>query len=265
MGNAHFRTLRTGLLVSLLASQTAVAATSCVKQSPAHTVALVELYTSEGCSSCPPADRWMSAIGRNGYSFDSVVPLALHVDYWDDIGWKDRFASGRFTGRQHRLTDLAGAKVVYTPEVFLGTRELRDWDSPTRFSNAVAAINAKPARASIRLELDPPVDGRIAVQANFRLADGVVADRAQAYIALYENRLSSDVRAGENSGVVLRHDHVVRQWIGPLNLAGGVAQVKHVLALPKDAVPRNLGVAALVQDEASRDVLQATALPACQA
>lgn len=265
MGNTHAMTLRAALLAVLLVSQAAVAATTCVKQSPAHTVALVELYTSEGCSSCPPADRWMSSIGRNGYSFDSVVPLAMHVDYWDDIGWKDRFASGRFTGRQHRLTDLAGGKVVYTPEVFIGTRELRGWDSQTRFSNSVAAINAKPARARIRLELDPPVDGRIALRANFRLADGVLTDRAQAYIALYENRLSSDVRAGENSGAVLQHDHVVRQWIGPLDFAGGVAQFRNVLALHKDAVPRNLGVAAFVQDEASRDVLQATAMPACLA
>jgi hypothetical protein len=226
-------------------------------------VAVVELYTSEGCNSCPPADQWMSSIGRNGYSFDSVVPLAMHVDYWDDLGWKDRFASGRFTGRQHRLTDLGGGKVVYTPEVFVNTRELRSWESSARFSQSVAAVNATPARASIRLELDPPIDGRLAVLARFKLAEGVVADRAQAYVALYENRLKSDVRAGENRGVMLLHDHVVRQWIGPLVLTRGSAEISQVLVLHKDAVLRNLGVAALVQDEARRDILQATAMAAC--
>src|SRR5258705_8937444 len=86
----------------------------CARQSPAHSVALVELYTSEGCDSCPPADKWLSGLGSGAgnraggtvYSFDSVVPLSLHVDYWDNLGWKDRFADARFTGRQHRLAEL---------------------------------------------------------------------------------------------------------------------------------------------------------------
>ena len=94
---------------SMLALQSAGAWAQCVKQSPAHSVAVVELYTSEGCNSCPPADQWVRGMGRSGYSFDSVVPLSLHVDYWDDLGWKDRFASARYTGRQNRLSEIAVA------------------------------------------------------------------------------------------------------------------------------------------------------------
>lgn len=86
-----------------LAAIAASAAAQCVKESPPHAVALVELYTSEGCSSCPRADRWLSRLLREGPGVDHVVPLAFHVDYWDRLGWKDRFASARFTERQYAL------------------------------------------------------------------------------------------------------------------------------------------------------------------
>jgi hypothetical protein len=109
------------MLVSLrpaLATQAA-----CERSSPTHTVALVELYTSEGCNSCPPADRWLSSLlSRHGST--RVVPLSLHVDYWDYIGWSDPFAQAQFSERQRRL---AGGATIYTPEVFVSARELRGW------------------------------------------------------------------------------------------------------------------------------------------
>src|SRR5258708_33064840 len=89
-------------------------AAQCVARSGERTVALVELYTSEGCSSCPPADRWLSSIGRT-FPPDRVVPLALHVDYWDYIGWKDPYARREFSQRQRRLSPLQRRAVVYTP------------------------------------------------------------------------------------------------------------------------------------------------------
>src|SRR5258708_25419045 len=90
-------------------------AAQCVARSGERTVALVELYTSEGCSSCPPADRWLSSIGRT-FPPDRVAPLALHVDYWDYIGWKDPYARREFSQRQRPLSHPPPPAPVYTPQ-----------------------------------------------------------------------------------------------------------------------------------------------------
>ena len=88
------------LMLLLLAPWSGALAQACSKHSPPHTVALLELCTSEGCSSCPPADRFIGALHDAGLDAGQVVPLALHVDYWDYIGWKDRFARPAFGERQ---------------------------------------------------------------------------------------------------------------------------------------------------------------------
>jgi hypothetical protein len=247
-------------LTGAMASHGVSAEARCAKQSPAHAVALVELYTSEGCNSCPPADRWLSRIARDGPGADSVVPLAFHVEYWDRLGWTDRFASARFSERQYALARQAGSRAVYTPGVFLNFQEFRGWSS-ARFSDALRAINGRPARADIRLELDTPAAAQLAIKADFRLKSGA-PEKGQAFVALYENRLNTDVKAGENRGVTLRHDYVVREWIGPIELKGG-ATLRKTLALERDWKLSDLGVAAFVQDAAGREVMQATALPVC--
>ncbi|MGQ0653587.1 MAG: DUF1223 domain-containing protein [Betaproteobacteria bacterium] len=245
-------------LVAVIAGSATPAVAQCVKQSPPHTVALVELYTSEGCNSCPPADRWLSRIAADGPGVDNVVPLAFHVDYWDRLGWKDRFASARFTERQYALARQAGSRAVYTPGVFFNFEEFRGWGS-ARFSDALRAVNGKPARADIRLELDTPGAAQLAIKADFGLKS---PNKGQAFVALYENRLSTDVKAGENRGVKLRHDYVVREWIGPIAVSGA-AELRRTLALQGDWKTGDLCVAAFVQDAAGREVLQATALAVC--
>ena len=103
----------------------ASAAPACSARSGATVPAVVELYTSEGCNSCPPADRWLSTLkGRDG-----VVALAFHVDYWDSLGWKDRFAQPQFTQRQNATQHTSGARFAYTPQVILDSRDAPDWSS----------------------------------------------------------------------------------------------------------------------------------------
>jgi len=253
MSQAWIRTA----LAAVAAGIAAPAAAQCVKQSPPHTVALVELYTSEGCSSCPPADRWLSRFASQGPGADRVVPLALHVDYWDRLGWPDRFASWRFSERQYSLARQAGRRMVFTPGVFLNFQEFRGWSS-SRFGDALRAVNGKPARADIRLEFDTP-GAQLEIKANFALR---TPGNGQAFVALYENGLGTEVKAGENRGASLRHDYVVREWIGPVAVASS-GEVRRTLALGRDWNLGNLGVAAFVQDAAGREVLQATALPLC--
>lgn len=241
----------------------ASSAGQCAKQSPAHSVALVELYTSEGCSSCPPADRWISRPDSKGYGTDELIRLSLHVDYWDQLGWKDKFANRKFSERQRDLAGLAKNRVVYTPEVFLNLREMRSWGSASRFREAVRQINAKPANADIRLEITAATSEQMLIQASFQLKPGVAAKQPNAAIALYENKLVNAVMAGENRGVTLHHDYLVREWIGPIEIAGGAAKFRKTVKIDRAWNPKNLGVAAFVQDFATQEVFQATALPVC--
>ena len=249
----HIGTLLLGAFLAFPA-----AAAQCVSQSGPGTAALVELYTSEGCSSCPPADRWLASLGRR-HAAGSVVPLALHVDYWDYIGWKDPYAKREFSLRQRKLTQLQRMAFVYTPQVLLQGRDFRAWGTRA-FDEAVARINARPAKARISLEL-LGIDAQGAdVQVGAEVLER--ADDAALYLAVYESKLRSRVGAGENRGRILDHDYVVLQWQGPIAVAGRVVE-RRTLALLPGAVAANSGVAAFVQDKATGDVLQALMRSAC--
>lgn len=245
------------LLLGGLSGTPVVHAAECRASSGDTTVALLELYTSEGCSSCPPADRWLSRLSESGAVPERIVPLALHVDYWDYIGWKDRFADPRHTARQHAIAAAGRSSFVYTPQVALNGRDYRGWGRESRFSQDVAAINAQPAAAQIDLGMKS-AGSALQVDASAR-AQG--HERAVLYLALYENMLSSEVKAGENSGAILHHDRVVRQWLGPLPVGQALTRK---MALENDWKADNLGVAAFVQDS-NGEILQALALPACDA
>jgi hypothetical protein len=234
----------------------------CTARSGPGTAALVELYTSEGCNSCPPADEWLRTLPAAGFGPERVVPLALHVDYWDYIGWKDPFASPAFSARQRELAAINRARVVYTPQVMLGGRDYRGWSARARFADDVRATNARPARAEIALGLREPQAGSFEVRASGSVPGR--EDRAEAalYLVAYENGLSNRVTAGENRGVTLHHDFVVREWWGPivLDAAGGAELVRKVTVRGV----ANGGVAAFVQSRRTGEVLQALALPACR-
>jgi hypothetical protein len=120
--------LTTSLLTGLSGFSFA-AELSCSARSGNTTVPLLELYTSEGCSSCPPADEWLSSFRQSGLVPDRVVPLALHVDYWNDLGWEDSYSQKTFTDRQYRLAGLNRMRSVFTPQFVLNGRNLSRWHS----------------------------------------------------------------------------------------------------------------------------------------
>ena len=232
---------------------------ACATRSGAQTVALVELYTSEGCSSCPPADRWLSGIAGR-YSPKQVVPLALHVDYWDYIGWKDPYARREFSQRQRRLSQLQRLALVYTPQVLVQGADFRQWDGP-EFGRAVARINAQPARASLELEMLEERPDALTVRASATVSEPAQRADAALYVAAYEKGLESRITAGENRGRVLRHDYVVLEWRGPYALG---ARELELALLPK-AKTSDSGVVAFVQNRRTGEVLQALSLAACTA
>ncbi len=253
-----------GLLAALLAigSRSGLAAELCAKTSPTHRIALVELYTSEGCSSCPPADNFVRTLYPKQFSSDELVPLSLHVDYWDYIGWRDRFADARFTRRQYWLSAFASQRSVYTPEIFVDGHE-QDWRS-NRFRALVRALNAQDATVRVRLSQAAAAPGQFAVRADAQTLDGVAGAPLSLYFAVYENELESTVSAGENRGATLRHGFVVRQWSAPQALdSTGHAEISWQQALPQDARADKLGFAAFVEDTRSGEILQALALDSC--
>lgn len=260
--------MRTLLFAALALSLGAVQAAQCSAQSTRTTTALVELYTSEGCDSCPPADRWLSSLGPRGFAPDRVVPIALHVDYWDYIGWKDPYARHAHTARQRKMARLARAAMVYTPQVLLQGQDFRHWHDGGNpggaFSREVAKINAKPAKARISLSLNTSRKDAFEVEAAAELSGASTGSDAALFLGAYENKLVSEVKAGENRGKSLPHDYVVLQWAGPLEFIAGKLAGRHVLPLLPKAVPAHSGVVAFVQNRATGEVLQALMLPACK-
>ena len=245
-------------IAAIVACLLTAPAFACEISSGPQTTALIELYTSEGCNSCPPADQWFSRYGKASTS-NSAVWLAFHVDYWDYIGWKDRFASRRFGERQSNLVANGGGRTVYTPQIFINGHDA-SWRS-SNVSDTIAAINRRPAEARLTLKLEPAT----ADKWNVALTGTIKQPRSsqQIWIAVYEDGLSSDVRAGENSGVKLHHDRVVRQWLGPFKADGsGLIKVTQQLGGAFDATQS--GVAAFVQDFATGSILQSVALPFCK-
>jgi hypothetical protein len=237
---------------------------ACRTYSGPHTTALLELYTSEGCEACPPADRWLSSLFAQGFTPDQVVPLALHVDYWDYIGWKDPFGKQEFSARQRRFAQLRRPVIVYTPQVLLQGRDFRRWDSP-EFTDAVVRINSRAARARIALAILAIEPKAIHAELSAELLDPAEQKNAAVYLAAYENKLASEVSAGENRGKRLAHDFLVREWIGPIGFGAGLkVEEKRSLPLLPGANPKHLGVAAFVQNRSTTDVLQAWMLPLCR-
>jgi len=258
----HFLVLSAAVLAAL-AGPARGADPACSAYTGPHTTALVELYTSEGCDTCPPADHWLSSLFSQGFRPDQVVPLALHVDYWDYIGWKDPFGRAEFSMRQRKLAAMRRPVVVYTPQVLLQGQDFRRWATGD-FAEQVTRINSRAARARIALAIRAVEPKAIRAEVSAMLFDPAEQKNAAVFLAAYENKLASDVNAGENRGRRLEHDFVVREWIGPIAF-GETLKIDESRALPLLAGvdPKNLGVAAFVQNRSTSEVLQALMLPAC--
>ena len=255
--------MRLALLLALAALVAPAQAAQCQARSGPHTTALVELYTSEGCDSCPPADRWLQGLAGRGLAPQRVVPLSLHVNYWDYIGWKDPYAQQRFSDRQRKLAQVMRARIVYTPQVMLQGQDFRRWGSGGAFEEAVARINARPPGASIALALGGGQRDSLAVEVRAQLLDRSQEPDTGLYLATYENKLVSRVSAGENRGRTLAHDYVVFEWLGPIAFVEGRIDELRALPLLPGAAPAHSGVAAFVQNRRTAEVLQALLLPAC--
>jgi hypothetical protein len=253
------------VLLSIIAAAAAMVSISaethaaCDARSSDHMVALIELYTSEGCDSCPPADNWLSRLGTGDEA--RVIPIAFHVDYWDRLGWTDRFASAKYTSRQYEQMRRQQAMFVFTPQVILQGRDFGQWHASGEPATTVAAVNARRPRAMIELA-STSAGGNAIVDVHVNVPD--IGDRRHALVAvaLVQSKLSSEVKAGENAGKRLQHDHVVRQWRDGLSVDAS-GELRQRLQFPLPADPGPLEIVAFAEDADRGDVLQALSLPFC--
>jgi hypothetical protein len=252
-----------GLLLAGLASFPSPSMGACSLTSPAHRVALLELYTSEGCSSCPPADRWLSSLVTNGFGPDRLVPLALHVDYWNGLGWTDRFSKAGFSQRQRETAERRNSGVIYTPQVVLDGMDLTGWGNAGRFASNVANVNRSRPTADIRLTT-ALAGTTLQLNGEVRVEESARRETVGAWIALYENHLITRVAAGENGGRTLEHDYVVHTLLGPFVVGrDGIAKLNAQLPLDATWSRAKLGVAVFAQDSATGSVLQAVSASNC--
>lgn len=248
------------LVLGATANAAVVGGPMCHAASGAQRGALLELYTSEGCSSCPPADRWFAGVAATANPVKLSL-LAFHVDYWDSIGWPDRFGSAANSARQARRVEQSGSSSVYTPQVMLGTHTGLPWQAAGRAMANVNAINAQASPLALALNAIPAAGRwRVNLQTD-PLHSAPAPTSASVYLALYQDGVATQVRAGENDGVTLHHERIVRALYGPWPLTGMHWARDVDIATPRDAQGGRLGITAFVQANATGETLQALTLP----
>ncbi len=249
------------LLVSLLLSMVTGCSAQAVERSGpgigkddlpkavSRTPVLVELFTSEGCSSCPPAEDLLARFDREQpFENAELITLAFHVDYWDDLGWKDKYASALYTQRQRIYDRKFRTGQIYTPQMvvdgeieFVGSRE--------KEARKAIEKSVRSPKASIKLSIDE-------MKLKISITDIPGRDQATVYVAFAEDDLGSDVKTGENAGKTLKHVSVVRELraIGRIPEKGQGFEAQVPLPLDRQWEMNNIRIIAFIQENSTRRV-----------
>ena len=209
--------------------------------------ALLELYTSEGCSSCPPADELLGKI-QNEYRDKNVYVLAYHVDYWDKQGWKDIFSNADFTKRQYDYAQFLGKEPIYTPQVIINGKTDYIGSQETSLRNGIKSALSKQALASLNLEAN---QNENSISVNYSVEG--TSKNSRLLLAVVQKEAKSNVKRGENANRVLSHYQIVRnlQSIDLNKNKKGTASVH----LPKNYNAQDFEIIGFVQDMNSGAIL----------
>jgi len=228
-------------------------------------IVIVELFTSEGCSSCPPADRFLQKlVDLQPVEGVQIVALGEHVDYWDRLGWKDRFSSAALTERQQVYGARFRNESVYTPQMVVdGRAEFVGTDANAAKRAIESARTASHGVMTLALHGGPESSMVRVTVTTERLPKTAVGDRADIIVVVTEDRLQTDVKRGENEGLKLSHAPVVRHLaaIGEAR-PDEPTTVSSQIALGADWKRENLKIVAFVQERRGRAILAAQAAPA---
>lgn len=232
--------LSLSLIIFVLQSHGKLLGESSIKK----TLAL-ELFSSESCDSCPPADRWLSSLKSDEALFRDYVPLAFHVDYWNYLHWKDKFSSGRMTQRQRNHAATWKKPSVYTPGLILDGQEWRAWRSqktpsiPSLRRSDVGVLSLKQkSKSSFELQFRPMT----------KKTKGY-----QGHIAILGFDISTEVTSGENAGKTLMHDFLVLEWVSAKMGEDNKVELKLDGSKYKD---KKLGYAAWVEEAGNQAPVQ---------
>lgn len=243
----YFQTSVLAIIYLLSFCVSAIAA----KPSPANKgFVVVELFTSEGCSSCPPADELVAKVQKQ-YQDQPVYILAFHVDYWNRLGWKDAFSSADYSQRQEAYAKSLHIQSVYTPQIVINGKREFVGSQEESLRNAIVSGLAKPSSAQIDLTTIKNTGSKIYV--NYGLIGAT--KYSEVVLALVQKSAQTHVKAGENSGHILSHVQIVRQ-MQRVSIRSNI-NGNSVLNLPPGANPQNFEVIALLQDTASGEITAA--------
>lgn len=217
------------ILISALLAAAALVTAAPPKKSIDHPV-VVELFTSQGCSSCPPADDLLHKLVADPAMRGKVIPLAFHVDYWNRLGWADPFSSRLWTARQGGYVRAFGLNGAYTPQVVVDGREQFVGSNAASLQAALERASRRVRTATIAVRLD----GETVV------VDASTPASADVLLIAFENGLATTVERGENGGRIMKNDGVVREL---RRLGSGKVSQRVAMTLRP-----SMGVAALVQD-----------------
>jgi hypothetical protein len=234
-----------GFAAALIAVLAAVAPAPSAADERAPVV--VELFTSQGCSSCPPADQFLTELA----SRPNVIALSLHVDYWDYIGWKDPYGSPMLTERQRRYASALGLRYVFTPQMIIDGRESTVGSDRIAVESAIVAARTrdKPVRVSFR-----PDGGGVVVIAAGQAPEG----GATVWQAIYDSAHETEVKRGENAGRTLIDVNVVRSYERLGTWTGDALEIP--LSLENAAARGRYGCAVIVQEGRSGPILGAAVM-----
>ena len=230
---------------------------------PERTPVLVELFTSEGCSSCPPADVLLIKLNEvQPVAGAIIIPLEEHVDYWDRQGWRDPFSSAEFTVRQQRYAQLLHVDSPYTPEMVIdGQREFLGSDGQRAVSEVAKAAQSAKIPVSLTIRDQSAAQASLTVSIDAAPAGAVNNASADVMLAITESGLASDVTRGENAGRNMKHSAVVRKLVSIGKWKAGKAfSTSTVVKFAREWKPQNLTAVVFVDDRTGGKVLGAAAL-----
>jgi hypothetical protein len=233
-----------GALVGITANAAPVTFQSAERQA-----ALVELYTSEGCSSCPPAEEWLSRLKSKPGLWSDFVPVAFHVDYWDSLGWRDKWARKEYTERQRDYAAAWSSENIYTPEFAVNGREWRNW-----LGLRGAPGLAENTAGVLKVTSEDTIQWQVSFSPTAASSTGW-----EVHAALLVCGVGSEVKAGENEGRHLQHDFAALKLVStPLTGKKGVLEGEFAMPLGGQNPAGRLALAVWVTRSGSLEPVQAT-------
>lgn len=210
---------------------------------------LVELFTSEGCSSCPPADKNLADLAKRSNGDVEIITLGMHVDYWNNLGWTDSFSAAKYSQRQSFYSNTFNLNGVYTPQMVVDGRYQFVGGNSDEANKAIEG-SIKAAKGNIDLST---AENKLKVN----ISDLPEHTSANVFLAIAENNLSTDVKRGENSGHVLSHTSVVRELrtIGTVNAADKNYTTETALQIPANWKKENIKLVVFVQVESTSKII----------